>query len=1363
MLAAPVAVGDALLAVQNTPLDVSLVVANDSDADNDALTIVSASDPANGTLTLTDGNLVYQPDSLFIGQDAFSYTVADGNGGTDVGEVNLRVNAPVDIDAARTQLLSGVGDVLPSPTQPGRLLVYGPTSFSILDADGSDSNASLFAATTLGNGRVIATNDHQWLNIDRFADDASMTALFSNGIDWLTGQANGSALSKSSKILTFSSAVTTWLQDQGYTEAETISRSQIVSKLAEADVLVGFLGSGVTEEQATAVTQFVEDGGGLFIADYGVGYTWWWNRPLDQAGGNMVLRNSGIFFTEEFTYSSEPVEVQPATGQLTTEAIAGIIDGSVAATIDQTSVALATFARIRKYLPETDTVRADLSAAFVQHRLGQVIATPQTPVSDAASKALLSAEAAWLQTLSVDEIVAHPTAGAVFGEIPEDAPRTVDTVFSVDIDRTGFIATGAYAVPGEVVSIRVPAALIGKGYHFRINGHVDNISSRSSWVRLPFGVSNSFSIDDYVDSSGEIRIANAFGGTIYLDVGQQAAGVRPDIGPVDLTITGAVRAPTFVLGETTDLQWQTERLQPGAYAELISDGVAISVPSSWIRTLDNPTALMTWWNDVVQFMDWVGSVEDLRTGPERFNVDVQISVGYLHAGYPIQGPTWASEDLVDLESLNARGTWGYLHELGHEKQHNNVLGHGYNNAWTFDGDTEVTVNIFANAGLELKVPNSPTSGWGYSVHRDLVAARATATINDASKPTFEDKDPYPFYFQLADGPWGWQGYRYVLATYNEQYLNDRDALPQTNQQEKDQWYIRWSTETGYDMTQYMVDSWKLEVSPEAQAHVAALDLPSWMPPAEPLPVNQVPVWNTKDSGLGSLRAAIEYANVLPGTQDIVFDLPQSAAENGKFLVELQSALPVVSDSVSIDGTTQAGYSDSPLIEIDGSAVADRDANGIVVEAEQSQISGLAIGGFGGNGIVVANVQNVVIRDSYIGLDHAGVENANGRAGVRLNSADYNSIIDNVIGGNDFSGIFLSEDSDENLIQGNHVGTDVAGQNAIANQGGVYNNGSRNEILDNLISGNDWAGVVLRNGELGSDTVVQGNSIGVNVAGEALGNAGYGILSQAAGSQIGGDQAGQANIISGNLGVGVLLRGAVDNRIVGNLIGVSTLSRSVGNGGNGLRIIGSRSVSVLGNTISANATVGLFLGGVHSTNALIEGNLIGTDSQGRIDQGNGSIGMILNGTSGSVIRSNVISGNDRGGFFSVEGETGYQFFDNRVGTNRDGRYSLPNQNFSAYVLSSGNKIGGLGANERNYFSAGFTDAVIIIRSSDNEIANNDIGVTSALALSPARTGIFLSGEGENNFIRENRLVNLRNAIVDLSNNRYDANFFEGELI
>ena len=180
------------------------------------------------------------------------------------------------------------------------------------------------------------------------------------------------------------------------------------------------------------------------------------------------------------------------------------------------------------------------------------------------------------------------------------------------------------------MTITVPPALVDKGVSVRVNGHVDNISSRSEWKRVPSGVSREFLLDDTT-----VEVANAFGGAIYIDVGS-----RPlNIGDVDIIIEGAIAAPTFILNETTDEEWvSTLRDLPAPQAEFVTDGVAWSVPSSFIRDLDDPTAVMTLWDDAVAVMDYVGDYESLRTNPERINLDVQISAGGLHAGYPAQGP-----------------------------------------------------------------------------------------------------------------------------------------------------------------------------------------------------------------------------------------------------------------------------------------------------------------------------------------------------------------------------------------------------------------------------------------------------------------------------------------------------------------------------------------------------------------------------------------------------------------------------------------------------------------------------------------------------------------------------------------------------
>ena len=55
------------------------VLANDTDAEGDALTAVLDTAPAQGELTLrADGSFDYKPNHLFVGPDEFFYLAADG-------------------------------------------------------------------------------------------------------------------------------------------------------------------------------------------------------------------------------------------------------------------------------------------------------------------------------------------------------------------------------------------------------------------------------------------------------------------------------------------------------------------------------------------------------------------------------------------------------------------------------------------------------------------------------------------------------------------------------------------------------------------------------------------------------------------------------------------------------------------------------------------------------------------------------------------------------------------------------------------------------------------------------------------------------------------------------------------------------------------------------------------------------------------------------------------------------------------------------------------------------------------------------------------------------------------------------------
>lgn len=69
------------------------VLANDTDPDQDPLTLAAVTLPAHGIATVSGNKVSYTPTLGFVGTDNFSYTVTDGKGGTSTAQVTVTVGA----------------------------------------------------------------------------------------------------------------------------------------------------------------------------------------------------------------------------------------------------------------------------------------------------------------------------------------------------------------------------------------------------------------------------------------------------------------------------------------------------------------------------------------------------------------------------------------------------------------------------------------------------------------------------------------------------------------------------------------------------------------------------------------------------------------------------------------------------------------------------------------------------------------------------------------------------------------------------------------------------------------------------------------------------------------------------------------------------------------------------------------------------------------------------------------------------------------------------------------------------------------------------------------------------------------------
>jgi Ca2+-binding RTX toxin-like protein len=85
------------------------LLANDMDADGNPLSITSVGGATNGTVTMQNGNITFTPKAGFSGNASYTYTVSDGQGGTDTAMVSIKVSAPTTGSDGVKATVTGTG------------------------------------------------------------------------------------------------------------------------------------------------------------------------------------------------------------------------------------------------------------------------------------------------------------------------------------------------------------------------------------------------------------------------------------------------------------------------------------------------------------------------------------------------------------------------------------------------------------------------------------------------------------------------------------------------------------------------------------------------------------------------------------------------------------------------------------------------------------------------------------------------------------------------------------------------------------------------------------------------------------------------------------------------------------------------------------------------------------------------------------------------------------------------------------------------------------------------------------------------------------------------------------------------------
>jgi uncharacterized repeat protein (TIGR01451 family) len=587
------------------------------------------------------------------------------------------------------------------------------------------------------------------------------------------------------------------------------------------------------------------------------------------------------------------------------------------------------------------------------------------------------------------------------------------------------------------------------------------------------------------------------------------------------------------------------------------------------------------------------------------------------------------------------------------------------------------------------------------------------------------------------------------------------------------------------------------------------------------------VTSLADSGLDTLRQAILDSNANPGSNTISFQIAGTGVQTIKLLSTLTITAPVV-----LDATTQPGYAGSPLIALDGtdqvdvgSALVVSAGNTTVKGLSINSFSGDAIDlQDNGGDTIMANILGVSSVDAAI--------STNSNNGLFINNVGQNTITANIISGNQEAGVVITGPAAvDNVVQGNLIGTDATGTVKSPNLYGVeiLQGASKNTIgglvasAANVISGNRAAGVTISDAET-SNNVVEGNLIGTDVTGEAALRNGGGVViaSSATANTIGGASAGARNVISGNSGGGVDIfgSGSNGNLVLGNYIGTDELgSAALGNnfgvvvqtgaignviggdgpgagnlisgnfaeielvgfdsaatshlktiirgnligtdktgarvlpgGGDGINIDGCADNTIggsepgQGNLISTGINFGITLDGIGTDNNLIQGNLIGTDGIGTTILGNSigvrllenAVGNTIGGTASGA--GNVISGSTADGVqLRGAGITVNVVQGNLIGTDRTGTRALPNaaNGLRIFESASSNTIGGSATGAGNVISGNNGVGLQIdgAGTTNNVVQGNIIGAdhSGTVALANLGRGILIFNSASNNTI------------------------------
>lgn len=685
-----------------------------------------------------------------------------------------------------TQILSGISAV-PCIGMPGSIVVYGEHAEPILCGE---DHSVIIAAAEQGqhHGRVVVISHNGYAK------------------DFEKEHGN-----KDQTIKTLHDNLKKWLSPQSQT-VTVINKQFDIANLKRNKGILVWRGddTNLSEDDVNSVLRNIFSGGSFVHAVC----PWGWlqthsEKSLEELPFHQLLDSIGVCYTTEYAkanankfYVTKEVELIHV-GHILTQVATGesnILNthGNVAAQI--------------RFIPTKERQSLDVKCGNILHKCAGDIMhkgcpSKHNPVKDTKSKAVL----ALYESLS-DAYEMKAKAPGVEG-FPGDfqlAPPVHCINIKIESRIKNVHTTGYYLPAGtELKATIIKQTGSMEKWTIQVGAHSDDLSKHSELRRWPIVIRKAIMRQDVTS------LFSQYGGLVYL--------FSPDKpSTLNLHIEGIVEAPHFNITDPHSASnWTTKRNAPGIWADLCGEFIIFTIPSSSIRSLEDPSDVLQTWDRVVKAHHHLRG-SDIHCNHRQWVVaDEQTSAGYMHSGYPIvthlditlPPPHNECDNFIfDKQKLVTNGQWGLFHEIGHNMQRS---------TWTFEGTVEVTCNIFTLHAMEIITKTKPLdTEWVQKQSNNV------QKYLDQNAPfTIWKESPgvaLMIYAQVGHYL-GWDCYIDVFSQYESL---PKTQNPKTNQEQIDQWFMRLSLAAAHNLAP-MLEFWGVPFSNSCKKQIE--HLPAFLP------------------------------------------------------------------------------------------------------------------------------------------------------------------------------------------------------------------------------------------------------------------------------------------------------------------------------------------------------------------------------------------------------------------------------------------------------------------------------------------------------------------------------------------------------